>query len=79
MTVASVMTNMIFPKMIFDEIIHYELYSNATPSFIPPHTITISALHFISTKNDKNQQPTHTETPSKTKTSLDASKLYTNT
>jgi len=39
------------PKL--DEIIGYELYSIATTSFTPPHTLTINLLHSISTTRNE--------------------------
>ena len=68
-TVASVMgaITILIPKI--NEINYYELYSIATSSFTPPHTLTIPLLHSISTTINKTQQLTHTKHLPETTTS----------
>ena len=50
MTVVSVTEKNIFSKIKYDEISYYELYSIATSSFTPSHTLMVPLLHSISTK-----------------------------
>ena len=60
-TVASVTEqNNDFPPN-FDENSYYELYSIATTSLIPPYTLTIHKLHFLSIASNKTQKLTRTE------------------
>ena len=65
-TVASVTEQHDFSKKI-NESSNYELYSIATTSFVPPHTITTPQLHAISIKTCKTQQLTRTEHLPKTR------------
>jgi len=50
------------PQLLFpDESSYYELYSIATPSFIPPHTLTIHRLYPTVIISNETQQPTRKE------------------
>jgi len=75
-TVASVRSKIIFSKKI-DYSSYYEVYSIATTSFTPPHTLTIPQLYSISTTTCETQQLTRTEHLPKTRASLNESRYFT--